>query len=1333
MVVELFSKTCIMRVLAPPKVHPLLGVKFVKLRDLPDINHSLYDSRDFIMSSRLAKRAFLADWAGIALGVPALLDTVDRLMQSCHLAEFTDHGLSHLCSLVDRISHWTLGDSSASSLVDKLSPNEAAIILIAVLIHDMGMLSQKAEDLPSEAGVFYQKAAWGDIAVWVRKTHVMRLPTLVRRTLREAIQDGLPIHKFMENKADEPGPAFFEQAIAVATAHEKWPWDWDEHFEGFAITPNCRLRGLAAILAVSDLLDEDSARCDTNTLLQHRHGTPLNIAHWLRHQLTAGRIRVEKGGIAIRMVKFCETGELMKPVYGALRNHFRLVLAYENELNAFGLEAGVLIRGLHPATGIPDESENKTEIAWQGINGFSTEPALCYQLLQTFMKEALKTSAFSNIAAVKCLKQLGLEDVDLSLVDRVEGDHEILTQHEKTFRAIIDCHPTLVENFDLGFSYLKAEARHAHVAGDGVLVLHILEIASTKLLAWLKDERASVTSQDIEWFFAMKLFWGMGTVDVGHELHEFESLHNEVSSIIDPTSKALIDLIFKHFTTYLGHVDIAQAINIVTGEWVSSDVASEFPTRSILLGLLIEHAWLRNNESNQWHELLDHTLSLQESESPVTQKPFRELKERLLHQKDLIALRTDSNQEPLESKNVHQIEDAYKYYLASDWNNLQKSLQLAKSQIDFQNPYYSAWHSLNRSTWSYILPDSDRTQISRWFEYASNSPFERYLTLLDVRLAERKEKEIDDNYSGNRPTIPAVAKQLIILQQIEIHILRKWDMVRYRFVLHNRAKCLMAMAHAEELREEKAARAFHAIHTFALSMNIPEKDKRFIKLFNYLAFGKQKYYESIVEAVLQSPKKEWVRLASIFVLLGDAIPETLVEEVVQWYIRLENTPIGERYGNATYLDEMVAAVRCSHDLEQWIDRLFELYVGSTIAIADKFARFVVEKGTCEQVMRLWQIQSDPTKIKHIYPENLWRQGFDIARHRADLRESLKEWLQNHCPDDANLKHDLAQIYMQESPDATVVTREKILNSIEYSFQNPSHPCPVSFQFFGTLPWPNERVLPLLDKIEENILQGKCNTNHVSALLASMSVFSKNADDLLLVKLSEICVKLLDCVEIPIKPHEIGSPFMSTLFFGNDPKGNVIRELLSFAESVFDEGGHVDDALVRYIKRNYASLTSSCNTSLLMRILLKLFLKGTDVALLILIEISLQYLLVDTSEHSEPEITNALRVFRSVFEQSQCLQSTTNSLAENDPKAQILVLLKEILPKAARSIYPSVRATSCELMLQWKQMNDSSKGCIGFQIKYPESLHVYLEQLKNDAHGRVRLSYENNVKKGTTGK
>ena len=122
-----------------------------RFRSLPDPEINLRDARDFILSSLLARTALNGTDSSLALFLHDLLDAIYRLALSCHLPEFTDHGLPHLCSLVDRVSRWELPprpNNPRPYLCESLSSDEASVLLIALLIHDIGMLSQNPIDLP---------------------------------------------------------------------------------------------------------------------------------------------------------------------------------------------------------------------------------------------------------------------------------------------------------------------------------------------------------------------------------------------------------------------------------------------------------------------------------------------------------------------------------------------------------------------------------------------------------------------------------------------------------------------------------------------------------------------------------------------------------------------------------------------------------------------------------------------------------------------------------------------------------------------------------------------------------------------------------------------------------------------------------------------------------------------------------------------------------------------------------------------------------------------------------------------------------------------------------
>ena len=335
------------------------------------------------------------------------------MVQSCHMPEFTDHGLPHLCSLVDRLSLWEGPDGKR--VESGLNFEECGTLLLATLIHDLGMLSQNQADMPDDAPAAAALDQAVEIGDWVCRTHVHRLRKLAARVLRDDHEEFV-VH-----------PAF-SQAVDVASAHQRWPWQWAGPWQ-----QEPRQRGLAALVAVADLLDEDAARCDTTTLLRHREGNALNRAHWLRHGLTSNRLLVQGSRISVNMHRPPGTDTQLLPVFGALRNHFRLVSLYAADLQSVGAE----IQNIHfdTCTGIP-AATNLVLTGWDQLPEYANAQALCVHLLRSFMPEALRDVDHLSPGDLTHLRRAALEDVDLAPLQAAHPGHEPGTDIEHAFHAI---------------------------------------------------------------------------------------------------------------------------------------------------------------------------------------------------------------------------------------------------------------------------------------------------------------------------------------------------------------------------------------------------------------------------------------------------------------------------------------------------------------------------------------------------------------------------------------------------------------------------------------------------------------------------------------------------------------------------------------------------------------------------------------------------------------------------------------------------------------------------------------------------------------------------------
>jgi hypothetical protein len=396
-------------------------------RHIVDFQTELIQATDFILDSPLARRSFESpSFSNYGNILRDIIEDTDRLADNCHLPEFTDHALPHVCSLVKKVSDWGVHDS----WLEKLSSSEAGYLLMAILIHDIGMLSQDPSELGKGRFTTLPKGL-AEVPNWVRETHVPRLEGLLKKLLleRDRQRPSYQERGYREFVESE----HFSFVVSLAAAHSSWPWEegfarMEEKAQKVQLEPG-RARGLAAVLSVADLLDEGAGRCDTATLIRHRQGTVLNKAHWLRHALTAEPVEIRERKIVVKLWKPPGTGNELEQVYRALRNHYRLVLLYNRELRS--LNAQIERLEFYPSVGVPqDENENLKD--WQHIAEF--DGALPEQLLRTFMREARNDPPDKKVE--EQLKIIGLELLDLSEYRRFLGESERLTEEEMVFNKL---------------------------------------------------------------------------------------------------------------------------------------------------------------------------------------------------------------------------------------------------------------------------------------------------------------------------------------------------------------------------------------------------------------------------------------------------------------------------------------------------------------------------------------------------------------------------------------------------------------------------------------------------------------------------------------------------------------------------------------------------------------------------------------------------------------------------------------------------------------------------------------------------------------------------------
>lgn len=97
------------------------------MKEIPDFDIELAQATDYILRCPLANKAFSCPpFQNFANIVTDTIRWIDQLADNCHMPEFTNHALPHICSIVKRASEWGERDG----WLKDTTPQEAGYLLI---------------------------------------------------------------------------------------------------------------------------------------------------------------------------------------------------------------------------------------------------------------------------------------------------------------------------------------------------------------------------------------------------------------------------------------------------------------------------------------------------------------------------------------------------------------------------------------------------------------------------------------------------------------------------------------------------------------------------------------------------------------------------------------------------------------------------------------------------------------------------------------------------------------------------------------------------------------------------------------------------------------------------------------------------------------------------------------------------------------------------------------------------------------------------------------------------------------------------------------------------
>lgn len=649
------------------------------MKDIPGFDIELAQATDYILGSPLAKKAFIQPpFCYFTNIVTEIIQWIDRLADNCHMPEFTNHALPHICSIVKRASEW--GESDG--WLNKISSQEAGYLLIALLIHDIGMLSQDEQDVPEKERLQHMKGL-SDVSGWVRRTHVIRIEKLIKYLLRdyldaEDLKEELSVH--------------LDIIIGMAQSHARWPWDSDFVTKKpqimIAGLKEERIGALNAVIAVCDLLDEDADRCDTLTLIKHRYGTIENKAHWIRHAITKHVDGVKNHRIVVRFRRLPSESPYLEMLYRTLRNHYRLVKLYQEKLTE--IQAEIQHLDFEPGDGIPEEED---EIS-RKLNCYHEMPEFQFDLIPhlmaTFMKEARNQDG-GNRELRRRLDEIGLETMDLSGLDTFFHPKSLLYPEERVFFGEGTIEEKLKYAYDL--------AEKAYVNGEIEKLRHICG-AVFKMM-----KPHSVKAEQIYWALAYLLIYEKGSIDfdAAERMHQnplflnIRSGHKDVPEVNAPERpyQGLLDVLLCFLKPYITS-DALKLYQEYLMLYDYGNLKDDFATMQ-LVRTVVDLFWFWDRESEAWHKIAEHIRQQAKEGSQV--KDMLKVQQKCLNLQDKILYGSEEiSEEELAGTDYPVLARAWKHFFGADWEGMEKDIQ---QMIDYaeKNPdFFSAVQGFQNMT-----------------------------------------------------------------------------------------------------------------------------------------------------------------------------------------------------------------------------------------------------------------------------------------------------------------------------------------------------------------------------------------------------------------------------------------------------------------------------------------------------------------------------------------------------------------------------------------------------------------------------------------------------------
>lgn len=551
-----------------------------------------------------------------------------------------------------------------------------------------------------------------------------------------------------------------------------------------------------------------------------------------------------------------------------------------------------------------------------------------------------------------------------------------------------------------GFEYLRREAEEAHLAGDGVRVLHLCQIVFDYLQRQLKlNALNDLAIEDVRWSLSLALYWTFRE-------YELSSIHDLLKKLPCRDPSQCDRRVLSHVLTNLRDPFSFQPIEdllTLPDAWLSSRSTERADVA--LLTLAVEQTWINAPYGRTWQHLAATWSERSERTSALTQS-LNELLVRLRFQTYLTFGKWPegcgiANIPP----DVPPLAEAYSLYVRCEWAALDQCLRTLVPRIRAEDPGYGPLFRLIHFA-RYYRPggDSQFLALSRYESWVSHEPRQVHGSFREraflghaLRLARSQGVGDGDNALS--------AFRLSLLA--ELTALRAWNLAAWHDAVGDQSQIAIELANSK-VTCDKGYFAKTGIIKAVRALRANENDARFLGAVERLDKSNIRDREELVADLLSVQPIEWGDAWTALKALCDSIPENSLPDVAKWSVQLETTDVRFRMQRITWLGFWGDILGYVPDTSELISILAPALIHvcgipQAWSETEKALHEALARGSLDIATEMGSVLASQN-ANGSFGSQQWGMLYDACANRPELRERFLPWLRTAAEGDALYQH-----------------------------------------------------------------------------------------------------------------------------------------------------------------------------------------------------------------------------------------------------------------------------------------------------------------------------------------